>query len=511
MPAIPPVAPKSRAPSIAILVTPDRDGMPLYRQLYRQLRDLIVDGRLAPGARLPSARVMATDLAVSRNTVEAAIDRLSAEGLLVRRVGVGTMVLDPADAVPFARRQRQHKPIATTGALVDAPIARLSTLGGLLRHGGRIELDSDQHMGACTIDVQRFPMRTWNALMTRTMRVQARRALQSGDPQGDAALRQAISDHARLTRGVQSTAQQVVVLNSTQQAIDLAARLLLGPGDEALVEEPGYLSARAVLAATGATVRGIAVDSDGVQVRQFHEHPRARLLYCTPSHQFPLGYTLELTRRTAVLEWAARANAWILEDDYDCEFRYDGRPISALQGLDSHGRVLYIGTFNKVLFPGLRVAYAIVPSALVDAFVCARRLTDGGPPALVQATLSAFLREGHFVAHLRRARSAYASRRDYLVRRLREQLGDQVTIGAHDTGLHLTVHLPVGTDDQSLAQAGAGFGLGVAALSRYYVEWADRLSVPRGLLISYGGAAETAIDASLSAMAAARRQHASSA
>ncbi|MCC6242415.1 MAG: PLP-dependent aminotransferase family protein [Gemmatimonadaceae bacterium] len=497
----------SRAPAIAILISPDRQGMPLYTQLYRQLREHILSGSLPPGALLPSARVLAADLQISRNTVEAAIEQLSGEGFVTRRVGVGTRVLNVKDAVPFLPRPRQTqgttaraRPSVVDAARQTAPVV-LSELGELLQSGGQIEIDSDRHMGACTTDISRFPAKTWNRLLAKAARDHGRALLSGGELQGDRALREAISEHARLTRGLRCTPEQVLVLNSTQQAIDLAGRLLLNPNDVALVEEPGYLSARAALQTTGAEVRGVPVDRDGVNADQLARYPRARLLYLTPSHQFPLGHTLSLSRRLTVLEWARSNDAWIIEDDYDSEFRYVGRPIAALQGLDSNERVLYVGTFNKVLFPGIRLAYLVLPHALIKAFLCARRLTDGGSPPLIQSALAAFLTAGHFTAHLRRARRFYEARRDVLINHLHARCGAAVQLGVCETGLHLTVHLPAGTDDRALAIAGAGYGLGVAPLSRYYVECQDQSTIPRGLLLSYGGASESSIRASIDAFA----------
>lgn len=494
------------------MIEPDREGLPLYTQLYRQLRQHILTGGLPAGCLLPSARVLAADLKVSRNTVEAAVDQLASEGFVVRRVGVGTRVLNVQEAAPFAERSHRLAPntvrraAAPTSSAETTPAqhadrAPLSALGETLLAGGQTEIDADRYMGACTTDVTRFPTRIWNRLLTRTVRAHGRALLHTGDLQGDRELRSAISEHARLTRGVQSTTEQVLILHSTQQALDLAARLLLAPGDVALVEEPGYLSARAVFAATGAQVHGVPVDAQGIDAERLGDHARSRLLYLTPSHQFPLGHTLSLSRRLSALAWAHENGAWIIEDDYDSEFHYVGRPIAALQGLDQGERVLYIGTFNKMLFPGIRLAYIILPNALVNAFLCARRLTDGASPPLMQAALASFLRAGHFAAHLRRARRFYESRRDVLIRHLRERCGPRVTIGAADTGLHLTVHLPMGTDDRAIADAGAGYGLGVAPLSRYYVDWRDRATVPRGLLLSYGGANESSIRASIDAFA----------
>lgn len=497
----------SRAPAIAILISPDRHGMPLYTQLYRQLREHILSGSLAPGALLPSARVLAADLQISRNTVEAAIEQLSGEGFVSRRVGVGTRVLNVQDAMPFLPRHRHLRNTGTRERVRAGEVHRpsapavLSDLGERLQVGGRIEIDSDRHMGACTTDISRFPAKTWNRLLAKASRDSGRAILASGELQGDRALREAISEHARLTRGLRCTPEQVLILNSTQQAIDLAARLLLNPNDVALVEEPGYLSARAALSTTGAEVKGVPVDRDGIHADQLSQHPHARVLYLTPSHQFPLGHTLSLSRRLAVLEWARNNDAWIIEDDYDSEFRYVGRPIAALQGLDNSERVLYVGTFNKILFPGIRLAYIVLPHALIHPFLCARRLTDGGPSPLIQSALASFLTAGHFSAHLRRARRLYEARRDVLITYLHERCDPTVQVGACETGLHLTLHLPLGTDDRAVAMAGAGYGLGVAPLSRYYVEWHDPSTIPRGLLLSYGGANESSIRASIDAFA----------
>ncbi len=501
-PTMPPSV--SRAPAIAIVVDPDREGLPLYTQLYRQLRQHILTGGLQPGTRLPSARVLAADLKVSRNTVEAAVDQLASEGFVTRRVGVGTTVLNVQETMPFvARNRRAMRTPPPSRPVRRAPDERpvLSPLGQSLQAGGQTEIDADRHMGSCTTDVSRFPTKTWNRLLARAVREHGRALLQTGELQGDQGLREAISEHARLTRGVHCRADQVLILHSTQQALDLAGRLLLAPGDVALVEEPGYLSARAVFAATGAQVRGVAVDEHGIDAERLAEHARARLLYLTPSHQFPLGHTLSLSRRLAALAWAHANGAWIIEDDYDSEFHYVGRPIAALQGLDQGERVLYVGTFNKILFPGVRLAYVILPQPLVNAFLCARRLTDGASPPLIQAALASFLTAGHFAAHLRRARRFYEARRDVLIAYLWSRCGSAFTLGAADTGLHLTIHLPPGVDDQAIAAAGAGYGLGVAPLSRYYVDWSDRGTVPRGLLLSYGGASESSIRASIDAFA----------
>lgn len=492
------------APAIALPLRPERADSPLYVQLYQQLREHILSGLLGEGRSLPSARTMARDLRVSRNTVDTAIGLLAADGFVTRRVGAGTVVASPDHIAPFGRRakletpQTARTPVRTSTAAARAPstAASLSTRGALLARCGDAEREADSRGLPSTVDVAAFPVAEWNRLLARSMRERGMRGLQTADPQGDHALRRAISEHVRLARGVRCSAEQVLIVSSTQQALDLIGRLLIDSGDRVLMEDPGYPSARMSFEAAGATVGYLPVDRHGAVTDKLASERAARLLYVTPSHQFPLGVTLSLTRRMAALAWARQRQAWIVEDDYDSEFRYDGRPIAALQGIDRDGRVLYIGTFNKVLFPGLRVAYLILPTSLVESFASARRLADGGSPSFTQAALAAFVRSGRFAAYLRRMRGVYASRRDVLVQRL-EGLAPQLRVGSSDTGLHLVAHLPSTADDVALAAAAAGFGLGVAPLSNYYASRTRR----RGLLLTFGATSPLEIGASIDALA----------
>lgn len=469
-------APKGVALALPVGGAP---GGPLYTQVYRQVRAHILSGTLRPGARLPSARTLAADLRVSRNTVEAAFQQLVAEGFVERRIGAGSVVAGAvAVGAPFAPAARGGRPApATTGG--GSP--GLSRRGRLMADLGQAEIAADLPVGPCATDVTGFPVEVWNRLLFRHAR-RGEAVYRAADPCGLPALREALAEHIRLTRGVQCTPRQVLVVTSTQQAIDLAARLLLDPGASALVEEPGYPGARAALLAAGATVRGVPVDGDGLVVDRLPRGAGRRLLYVSPSHQFPLGVTLTLARRLALLGWAARTGAWILEDDYDSEFRYDGRPLAALQGLDRDGRVLYVGTCNKVLFPGLRLAYLVVPETLVGAFAGARRISDGFSPPLAQATLADFLADGHFAGYLRQAREYYATCRDALVRRVAEHWGTALRLGPRDTGLHLVAYLPPRANDTGLVRALPEAGFGVSALSRYYYGEAR----DRGLLLFYG-------------------------
>lgn len=471
------------SPAMHLVHRPDSTGTPLHVQVYRQLREWILAGTLRAGARLPSARTLARDLGISRNTVEAAFAQLRVEGFITRRVGSGTVVATTAaEVAPFAQR-----PATTPDASV--PTARLSRRGAVIARLGIAEMEEDRLSSVGATDVRGFPSEVWRRMLARRARDGGAGILRSGDPFGLRPLREAVADHVRLTRGAVCDASRVVIVNSTQQAIDLATRILLDPGDAAAMEEPGYPSARAALAASGATVHHIPVDADGLRVDRLRAHRTVRLAYVTPSHQYPLGMTLSLPRRLALLQWAATGDRWIIEDDYDSEFRYARHPLAALQGLDRRGRVLYVGTWNKVLFTGLRLAYLILPAPLVEPFAAARRVTDGFSSPLLQAVLADFLSGGHFAAYLRQARAHYEACRDTLVAEIAARWGTAVTVGPSDTGLHLVTHLRSRADESRLARRAKGHGLVLTPLSRHYAGEPRQ----RGLLISYGGSNPAAI------------------
>jgi len=489
--------------ALRVLRGPESSGTPLHVQVYRRLRDDIVGGALKPGDRLPSARTLASDLRVSRNTVDAAFAQLRTEGLIVRRVGSGTVVAATiAEASPFVhRRGGRESVVPPRVATVSLAPATLSARGTLIARLGAAEIAEDRHASPCATDVRGFPSGTWIKLLSQRARAAGEVAFRSADPYGAVELREAIADQVRLTRGVRCSAHQVVVLNSTQQAIDLAARLLLDSGGCAAMEDPGYTSARSALMGAGATVLPVPVDDDGMDVCALSALSDVRLAYITPSHQFPLGVTMSMARRNALLEWASAAKAWIIEDDYDSEFQYTDRPVLALQGMDHSGRVLFVGTYNKVMFPGLRLAYIIVPESLVDAFGSARRVTDGFTSPLLQGVLADFLRCGHFAAYVRAARNHYETCRNALVDGIPASWGDSVLLGPSDTGLHLVAHFGAGTDDVGIAQAAQSREVGVGALSRY----CHGPAMHRGLLLSYGAATPEGITRDIAAMTAVVR------
>ena len=483
---------------VRVLRSADTSATPLHVQVYRQLRDNIVGGALKPGARLPSARTLASDLRVSRNTVDAAFAQLRAEGLIVRRVGAGTVVAATiTDTTPFARRRvpraADSQPLKRTAP--TTPV-KLSERGALIASLGGTEIEEDRFSTLSATDVRGFPASTWTRLLAERVRTGGVAMLQSCDPFGTAELRSAIADQARLTRGVNCTAEQVIVVNSTQQAVDLAARLLLDDGGIAALEDPGYASARAALLAVGADVQAVPVDADGLVVDNLARLIDVRLTYVSPSHQFPLGVTMSLARRQALLNWAHARDAWIIEDDYDSEFRYADRPMLSLQGMDRDARVLYIGTYNKVMFPGLRLAYLIVPDSLVDAFGAARRISDGFSSPLLQSALADFLTRGHFAAYVRAARNHYEANREALLSAIAREWHAGVVLGPSDTGLHLVAHLDDATDDRAIARGAATTGLWLGALSRYY----HGPTVRRGLLLNYGAATPEQIQRDVTAL-----------
>jgi GntR family transcriptional regulator/MocR family aminotransferase len=319
-------------------------------------------------------------------------------------------------------------------------------------------------------DLEHFPFDTWTRLATQRWRHPPRNLLGYSHPAGYYPLRAEVAAYLKASRGVRCTTEQVIIVSGSQQAIDLAARVLLDPEDAVWMEDPGYPGARSALLAAEARLVPVRVDDEGLDVPFGIERCRdARMAYVTPSYQFPLGTTMSLTRRLLLLQWASNARAWILEDDYDSEFRYAGRPLSSLQGLDTTGQVIYIGTFSKVLFPGLRLGYLVVPPDLVDAFTAARAVTDRHAPMLDQIVLSDFIAHGHFAQHIRHMRGLYAERQAHLVEEVRRELAGALTIHAAEAGMHLIGTLADGLDDNEVAQRAAMHHLITPPLSVYNI------------------------------------------
>jgi GntR family transcriptional regulator / MocR family aminotransferase len=475
--------PPALAPPALVALGVDPDSpVPRYRQLYDALRQAILGGRLRPGARLPSTRALATQVGSSRNTVLAAFEQLAAEGYVEGKVGAGTVVAHTlpdtllharGEAAGAARTARAAPALSRRGSLIVK--SRLTRATGPAT-------PRPFRTGLPAFDA--FPLDTWTRLVARRWRRVPRQLLDYGDPAGYAPLREAIATYLREARAARCEAAQVIVVTGSQQGIDLAARVLGDPGDVAWVEDPGYLGARSALAAAELRVTPVPVDAEGLDVRAaVTRGPAARLVYVTPSHQYPLGLTMSLARRLALLEWAGRSGAFILEDDYDSEYRYAGRPLASLQGLDAGGRVIYLGTFSKVLFPALRLGYLVVPPDLVDPFVAARALTDRHSPSVTQAALADFIAEGHFARHVRRTRALYAERQAVLVDTAARLLAGALRVPPAEAGLHLVGWLPPGTDDRAASTAAAARSVEAAALSAFRM----RPTGPGGLLLGYAG------------------------
>ncbi len=466
--------------------------VPLYAQVYRRIRESILGGSLTTGARLPSTRTLAADLGASRSTVEAAFAQLVAEGFLERRVGAGTFV------APDLRSDLQRPRAPIRGREPSAPRA-LSSRGALCPPPLLAPFPTTVRPFTPGIPaLDRFPFDVWHRLLSRRSRTSGRELLAYGDPGGYRPLREAVAGYLGTSRGVLCDWRQVVILTCSQQGLELAARLLLDPGQEAWIEEPGYLGARAALQWAGARLVSVPVDDEGLDVEQgLAAAPRARLAVVTPSHQYPSGVTMSLARRLALLAWAARSGSWIVEDDYAGEYRFNGRPIAALQGIDRSGRVVYLGTFSKVMFPSLRLGYLVAPEDLVDAFIAARTLCDGHPHLLAQAVLADFIGEGHFTAHLRHMRALYQQRRDVFFASASEHLGRFGQLGPSDAGMHVLLRLPSGLDDRVVSTRAAAEGLDVPPLSRYYLGEQKR----RGLVLGFAGLSPLRIRPGVKALA----------
>jgi GntR family transcriptional regulator/MocR family aminotransferase len=465
-----------RAPdALGPVVTLDRRAArPIHRQIYDGYRAAILEGRLRPGQRLPSTRTLAADLRVSRIPVVTAFAQLVAEGYVESRVGAGTFV---SGSLPNVR-----SPGARHDGRAPRPGSRRLPPSPLSPHDGPwLALRGPFRLSQPALD--EFPAELWARTVSRQARRMSPRQMSYGDPQGLPSLREALAAHLRTFRSVACDASQIFVVSGSQQALLLAWRCLIAPGDEVWVEEPGYEGARNALLLAGAKVVPVPVRDDGLDVTEgVRRAERARGAYVTPSHQYPLGVAMSAAARVQLLEWARRRGAWIVEDDYDSEYRYEGQPLTSLHGLDRDARVVYTGTLSKVLFPALRLGYLVVPSDLVPRFRELRAATDIFPPPLPQAVLAELIEEGHFVRHVRRMRALYAERRRALVTALARELGDRATVVGEPAGMHLVVLLSPDADDAEVARRAARRGISAAPLSACYATRARR----PGLVLGFG-------------------------
>ncbi len=463
---------------------------PMYRQLYDWFRKAILDGQMRPGQRVPSTRGLATELKISRIPVFNAYEQLLAEGYFETFVGAGTCIArsipDDTLSPPAGKarkglqeigEQRGPRPMSRRGAaLTNMPAQSwLDNLGAF-----RVSLPALDH----------FPIDVWSKLVARHSRKPPRGIMAYGNAMGYLPFREAIAEYLGAVRGVRCEAAQILVTTGSQQALQISAQVLLDPKDRLWMEEPGYPGARQAFLTVGAKLIPVRVDHDGMNVEEIirskiiRRGRDARAVYVTPSHQYPMGMTMGAARRMLLLNWASRSGAWIIEDDYDSEYRFGSRPIASLQGLDTDGRVIYIGTFSKVMFPALRLGYMVVPRDLIAAFSAARDAADIFSSTLYQAVLTDFIREGHFARHIRRMRMLYMERRRALIKAIGIEMGDMLEVIGAEAGMHLVALLPPGTDDVEVSRKAAQRGISAIPLSSCYLKPPAR----GGLILGYGGA-----------------------
>ncbi|MBX7213391.1 MAG: PLP-dependent aminotransferase family protein [Thermoflexales bacterium] len=480
------------APDLALLAAPlDPDAStPLYRQLYDAIRKAILIGRFAPGARLPSTRALADELSLSRNTVALAFDQLFAEGYLEGRIGSGTYVSRALpDELLHAEPATHAGPTNEPAILPSAPATPSRALSQRGRETSELRVYSPYDLshgirpfvtGVPAVDA--FPMETWTRVAGKAWHKLTAHDLSYGDPAGFWPLRKAIAERLREARAVRCDPEQVIVVGGTQQAIDVIAHTLINPGDTVCIEDPVYLGASAGLTKAGARLAPIPIDSEGLRVadaRVLDTLPR--LVFVAPSYQYPTGVTMSLARRLALLDWARRTGVWVIEDDYDCEFRYSGRPLASLQSLDEDRRVIYVGTFSKSLLPALRLGFVVAPPDLVDAFRSARAVSDRHVNTLEQAALADFIQEGHFDQHLRRMRTLYLERQEALLDIAQHLWAGLIEMQPGHAGLHVVGRLEPGCDAQHIARQAAAQGVTVIPLSAF----ASRPLSRDGLALGY--------------------------
>jgi GntR family transcriptional regulator/MocR family aminotransferase len=475
MPATPPLP----VDLSGIRLDPDQG---LARQLYQALRERILDGRLAGRTRLPASRDLAALLGISRNTVTRAFDQLYAEGYVEGRVGDGTYVADLAG----------ERPAAQPPARGPAPSAALQRLQ---QHHLPPPLSGAPRafrIGVPAFDL--FPFETWARLQARFWRKPSAARLGYGDPAGDATLRELVAAYLRSSRGLNCDPAQIVITCGAQQAISLCAQLLVQPGERVAVENPGYRAAGHAFAVAGAELCCVPVDGDGLDTAALGAIEDCRLVYVTPSHQYPTGVTLSLARRLELLEWAERRDGWIIEDDYDGEYRYSGTPLTPLAALDRQGRVLYVGTFCKIAFPALRLGYLVLPPALTEAFARRRAVDMRHSEIGTQAVMAEFIAAGHFQRHVRRMRQAARARLEALQYKWPAAIPGCAALPQVEAGLHLCVRVDSLARERELLAAGRAAGVEMNGLSDYWLPHSREPEDDRaGLVLGFAAVPEAQI------------------
>ncbi|ODT65042.1 MAG: GntR family transcriptional regulator [Pelagibacterium sp. SCN 63-23] len=481
----------------AWLAHPAHAALPLHARIQRAIRQLILDAAMGPGTPLPASRALARSLGVSRDTVETAYAQLHAEGFIERRVGSGSFVAEMTRFPPVRRRpQRATAP--------RHPEAHLSRRGAaMFQSGGVRELIAPRPFAHGVPETRNFPVPVWERLQRQVLKEAGSEALLHSDPQGIEPLRRAIADYVNLERGARASPERVLVLTSSQQALTLCAGMLLDPGECIFIEDPAYYGARKAFDAAGLECVPLRLDSQGLLVDQVLAEPRrARAIFLTPSHQFPTGATLALDRRLALIDWAARHDAWIIEDDYDSEFHYAGKPTACVQGLDPHDRTIYIGTFSKSLFPGLRIGYMVLPPQLVGPMSVARTLLDGHSAPLAQLTLARFMVGGHFGAHIRTMRAIYARRLAILADLVAEHLAGFVEARVPSGGLQMPCLLTCDLPEQAIINAARQAGIELLGLSALHAGGRTR----PGFLMGFAAYTPTELEIATRKLAAVFRE-----
>ncbi|MGA3798915.1 PLP-dependent aminotransferase family protein [Pseudomonas fluorescens] len=485
----------------------------LSRQLYQALRTRVLDGRLASGTRLPASRDLAAALAISRNSVVRAYDQLYAEGFIEGRVGDGTYVAQlPQATVPAKKLSTKVStgfstglPTALSTNWLDLPVDPSSKV----IHNDPLTRVKNNHLasppsgpprafrvGVPAFDL--FPFEVWAKLNAAFWRKPDFQQLCYGDPAGDARLRGMIAAYLRSSRGMQCSAEQILITSGAQQGISLCAQLLVEPGDGVAIENPGYRAAGHAFAVAGARLHGVAVDSEGINCSELSALDDCRLTYVTPSHQYPTGVVMSLARRLELLAWAERTQGWIVEDDYDGEYRYSGAPLAPLAALDRHGRVLYVGTFGKVAFPALRLGYLVLPPGLVQAFAQRRAVDVRHSEVSTQAVMAEFMAAGHFQRHIRRMRRAALSRRNTLLNGWPLDIPGISKLPTVAAGLHMTVPVDSVARERELIELASSVDVEVNGLSSYWLpESATPMDQRAGLVLGFAAVPEKAIESAL--------------
>jgi GntR family transcriptional regulator/MocR family aminotransferase len=456
-------------------------GSPLHKQIYQGYREAILRGDLRPGDQISSSREFAVELRISRFPVLNGYAQLLAEGYLESRIGAGTFVSSSLPEQLMSVSQIDgHAPPSPSG---PRPVARRSSLYPPFSFTARM-----RGWGAFGVHqpaLDHFPFQIWSSLVSRHSRNPLASAIHPVDPRGSERFRKAIGNYLRTARGVKCHPDQIMVVSGSQQALDITSRVLLDPGNPIWVEEPGYALQRNVLTAAGCRLIPVPVDREGMDVSAaIKRSPKARAAFVTPSHQYPLGSTMSASRRIQLLNWAQQAGAWVVEDDYDSEYRYESLPVPSMHGLDLNSRVVYIGTFSKVLFPSLRLGYMVLPPDLVDRFVAVRFAMDIYPPYLFQEVLADFIEEGHFTRHLRKTRQVYKERRSALIESLAAEFPSDSGFEVHgaEAGMHLAMTLPEPFRDVEIAAKAAKERLWLWPLSPSYLTEKPR----QGFILGFG-------------------------